>query len=436
MNKKIINSRAREIIIQVDNYFVQEKEDAMLLLQNVTRSLKAALDTSEDVVMSKKTVLEISKYLQNTTKVTERVMSATGISKNTVAKLRREKQTAVASGSKIKTPVKKKRGKKEFLDGFSLTALRNIINSIYIVRKEVPTMRKIMAAAKQDLDYKGSETTLRQIMKDNLGYKFKKCYQKRLTLIERPNIQAWRAKYLRRMKENDSLGADKKPVIYIDETWIHAHYTVKKCWQSATDVGVKKNESPGRRWIIVHAGSESGFVDGALLMFKANSKTGDYHDQMNTENFSKWLKEKLIPNIPPNCIIVMDNAPYHSKEEDRTPNMGSKKEEMIKWLQANNIEFTVHNTKPELYLLIKNHKVPKKYIMDKLAEHGHEVVRLPPYNCDLNPIEYIWNLVKQRVSDKNVEQLESRIETITLEALQSITPDDWKKEVNHVKKLI
>ncbi|PZC80778.1 hypothetical protein B5X24_HaOG214002 [Helicoverpa armigera] len=40
-----------------------------------------------------------------------------------------------------------------------------------------------------------------------------------------------------------------------------------------------------------------------------------------------------------------------------------------------------------------------------------------------------------RVSEKNVEQLESRIEALTLEALASITPDDWRKEVNHVKRL-
>lgn len=89
------------------------------------------------------------------------------------------------------------------------------------------------------------------------------------------------------MKDNDLLGANKKPVIYLDETWIHAHYTVKKCWQKPTDVGVRRNNSPGRRWIIVHAGSEAGFVDNALLMFKADTKTGDYHDQMNAENFSE-----------------------------------------------------------------------------------------------------------------------------------------------------
>ncbi|KAJ0178247.1 hypothetical protein K1T71_006070 [Dendrolimus kikuchii] len=191
------------------------------------------------------------------------------------------------------------------------------------------------------------------------------------------------------------------------------------------DVGVRKNDNPGRRCIIVHAGSELGFVDNALLMFKVDTKIGDYHDQMNSENFTKWLIGKLVPNIPPNSIIA-----------DKTPNMSSKKQVMVEWLQAPNIEFLEHYTKLELFLLIKSHKPPKNYIVDKLlTDHGHEVVRLPPYNCDLNPIEYIWHLVKQRVSDKNVDQLESNIESLTLEALHSITANDWKKEVHHVKKL-
>lgn len=69
-----------------------------------------------------------------------------------------------------------------------------------------------------------------------------------------------------------------------------------------------------------------------------------------------------------------------------------------------------------------------------LRSHGHEVVRLPPYHCDLNPIEYIWNLVKQRVADKNIDQSARQIEQLTREAIQSITAADWKKEVNQVRR--
>lgn len=64
------------------------------------------------------------------------------------------------------------------------------------------------------------------------------------------------------MKDDDLLlGANKKLEIYLDEIWIQH--------QTATDIGVRRNDNPGRRWITVHAGSETIF-----------------RDQMNAENFT------------------------------------------------------------------------------------------------------------------------------------------------------
>lgn len=60
--------------------------------------------------------------------------------------------------------------------------------------------------------FTGHRTTLRLILKNQLGYKFKKC--KNAVLVHKPDIAAWRARYLRRMKENNDLGSDKKPVTY------------------------------------------------------------------------------------------------------------------------------------------------------------------------------------------------------------------------------
>ncbi|CAF4804055.1 unnamed protein product [Pieris macdunnoughi] len=176
MSKKIIESRAREIIIKVDNYFVREKEETEGLIQTVSRCVKNTPDNSEDVIISKKIVTEILKHLKNTTRVTERVLSATGIAKNTVTKLRREKEIALASGTKIRTPIKKSRGKKVFFDAGAILELRNIIKTIE-ERKEILTMRKIMATAQEDLNYKGGETTLRQIIKNELGYTFKNLHK-------------------------------------------------------------------------------------------------------------------------------------------------------------------------------------------------------------------------------------------------------------------
>lgn len=157
---------------------------------------------------------------------------------------------------------------------------------------------------------------------------------------------------------------------------------------------------------------------------------------MDTENYTKWLTEKLIPNLPPNSIVVIDNAPYHSKQLNKPPTMAARKQDMQNWLSERNITFDPRMTKAELNYIIIRNRPEKEYLVDKLLEEsGHEVLRLPPYQCDLNPIEYIWNLVKQRVADKNVDQSERQIEKLAREAIQSITQDDWKKEINHVDRL-
>lgn len=69
-------------------------------------------------------------------------------------------------------------------------------------------------------------------------------------------------------------------------------------------------------------------------------------------------------------------------------------------------------------------KADKKYEVDEVIKnHGHEILRLPPCQCDLNPIEHVWNLVKQRVADKNVSQSEKE-EKLTLKAIYSMTEED------------
>ncbi|CAG4968931.1 unnamed protein product [Parnassius apollo] len=56
---------------------------------------------------------------------------------------------------KLSTPGKKRKqsSKKIELDNFDQCALRNLVNSFYTVRKEIPTLKKILTAAKADLNF-------------------------------------------------------------------------------------------------------------------------------------------------------------------------------------------------------------------------------------------------------------------------------------------
>ena len=38
----------------------------------------------------------------------------------------------------------------------------------------------------------------------------------------------------------------------------------------------------------------------------------DFHQEMNAMNFKKWFEDKLLPALPANSLIVMNNASYHS----------------------------------------------------------------------------------------------------------------------------
>ena len=67
-----------------------------------------------------------------------------------------------------------------------------------------------------------------------------------------------------------------------------------------TKGGIRKPSGKGSRLIILHAGSESGWIDEAALVFQSKNATGDYHDEMTSEHFEEWCHDSLKPNIPSN----------------------------------------------------------------------------------------------------------------------------------------
>ncbi|XP_053372912.1 uncharacterized protein LOC128546425 [Mercenaria mercenaria] len=226
-----------------------------------------------------------------------------------------------------------------------------------------------------------------------------------------------------------------RPIIYTDETFVHAAHTALKCWQSE-DVVLDVPFNKGDRLIIVHAGSDAGFVKGAGLVFKSKSRSGDYHDEMNSENFQKGLTKQLIPNLPANSVVVIDNAPYHNVQEDRCPSQSTLKAEVKNWLRRNNIRFDDNMLKPELLELCKRNKPAPKFVVDNiLKSHGHDCIRLPPYHADLNAIELIWANLKRQVAVRNFKFNLKEVSSLVEEAFGQITPSDWKSCCEHVKRV-
>lgn len=73
-----------------------------------------------------------------------------------------------------------------------------------------------------------------------------------------------------------------------------------------------------------------------------------FDSYIDSEVFYQWLVQSLLPKIPAESVIVMDNASFH------------KREDMIQTIE----------------------------------EQGHIIEFLPPYSPDLNPIEHKWAQAK------------------------------------------
>ena len=90
----------------------------------------------------------------------------------------------------------------------------------------------------------------------------------------------------------------------------------------------------------------------------------------------------------------------------------------------------------ELWMLCKIHRVEKtSKVIDNIAKkYGHEVLRLPPYHCDLNAIGLIW------ADEKNFIALESNkvtlqyIEILLRKRTEEITAEICKNCTEHVKQ--
>jgi transposase len=73
-----------------------------------------------------------------------------------------------------------------------------------------------------------------------------------------------------------------------------------------------------------------------------------FDTNIDSDIFFEWLKKDLIPKLPKESVVVMDNATFH------------KRKDMQEIIQDNN----------------------------------HTLIYLPPYSPDLNPIEHKWAQAK------------------------------------------
>ncbi|VEN52190.1 unnamed protein product, partial [Callosobruchus maculatus] len=218
----------------------------------------------------------------------ERVVKATGVSLSTVQRVVKENASKPA-GTKFTSPRKtiNKPSPKSSVDQFDEEIIRSVLYKFVHIHKRRPTMQAVYQAVINDgVALRGKLTSFKKIV-HKLGFRWRKTEDNRKLLIEKTDIRAKRTEYLRKLKSYKEQGRN---IVYSDETYIHSSHTVPKSWDDGTDNCLKSPVVKGKRLIILHCGGRKGFVPNAALLFKSGLKTGDYHDDMNHQNYKKWVQ--------------------------------------------------------------------------------------------------------------------------------------------------
>lgn len=373
--------------------------------------------------------------------IINRIRELTGLGrdtiKNTISQYKQTKTVTSPNKKRVKASLFDK------IDDLDRTGLRRTIHSVWL-KRELPTIDRILLDVNADPSLPNFKRTSLYRVITKLDFVFSK--RKRCSVLtEREDLIIWRRSYLYDIRKYRKEG---RSIYYLDETWVNAGDCVDRVWKDNTvlskhdafnkglTTGPPNPSGKGKRLIVLHIGSENGFLPGGLLCFVSKKNTGDYHDEMNGDNFKEWF-ESIIPVLDPNSIIVMDNAPYHSVEKEKYPNTSWKKADILEWLISKNVVSDRPLTsllKPEL--LAKSRELRpqhKSYVIDNLAkDNGHTVLRLPPYHCEFNPIELAWAMVKGYVKQNNTTYKIDDVRQLLNTAIERVTSQNWKNFIKHV----
>ncbi len=147
------------------------------------------------------------------------------------------------------------------------------------------------------------------------------------------------------------LANGSRNVVYFDESGFAAHSYRPHGWAKRGEkVHGKIYGNNRKRTNLIMAQRGREWI--APMLFESNCT---HH------TVSAWMEQVLIPELHPNSLVIMDNAPFHNK--------------------------------PQMQALLES--------------HGHTMLPLPKYSPDFNPIEHTFAILKRRrqFSTQTLEQL-------------------------------
>ncbi|CAJ0594673.1 unnamed protein product [Cylicocyclus nassatus] len=237
-------------------------------------------------------------------------------------------------------------------------------------------------------------------------------------IYERPDLVHKRAVYLSAM---EAARNQQSCLVFMDETWVFDSMTRKRGWNDNTiplfapestlrefSCGRTAAKNKGRRAIVIGAITEEGAVPEStkVIISGVRDVDDDYHRDMDAVLFENWLRD-TIPHMQTVAggrpiALIMDNAPYHSRQKEKVPTRASRKSEIEEYLTKNGVAVPAKSTKEQLLVELQDFiqsrggvSAVRTYVADSICgEHGITVIRLPPYHCFFNPIELCWSQLK------------------------------------------
>ena len=70
-------------------------------------------------------------------------------------------------------------------------------------------------------------------------------------------------------------------------------------------------------------------------------------------------------------------------------------------------------------------------VEDLVEQKEFTVYRIPPYCCELNPIELVWSDVKRHVARDNKTFKTNVMEGLIIDTLNSVTEQKWRNYCKH-----
>ena len=144
-----------------------------------------------------------------------------------------------------------------------------------------------------------------------------------------------RERFRKRLDDHSSKG---RLLVYLDESGFEV--------DSVRHYGYAQK---GKRCYGIHDWNKKGRVNVIGAITDMNLITATlFPFNINADVFHQWVIQDLLPKLPPESVVVMDNASFHKRAETR----------------------------------------------EAIIKHGCFLEFLPVYSPDLNPIEHFWAKLK------------------------------------------